>query len=102
MIHEQMMKNEQLRNTMLKSGKVPFLGQNRQSTKGSTDLSSDSKLFKRASYHVAIAYHIHIRKLKESGVALNRTEDIDPTCAARKLRERNSMGIQEEPAQKKS
>ena len=44
---------------------------------------SDLKLFKRQSYHVAIAYHIHLR-----GKGTNATEqkDIDPTFHARRLR----------------
>ena len=51
------------------------------------ELASDSKLFKRSSFHVAIAYHIHIRKLKESGKELTGANDIDPTYKARKMRE---------------
>ena len=93
MLQQKMLQNEQFRNQITKQGRMPFMGQNRQPTQGSNDLASDTKLFKRASYHVAIAYHIHIRKLKELGVTLAKTEDIDPTCAARKLRERNTVPI---------
>lgn len=42
------------------------------------------KPFKRQSYHVAIAYHIHLKRIKTANP--NPTE-IDPTYPARKLRE---------------
>lgn len=44
-----------------------------------------NKLFKRGSYHVAIAYHIYVANLKKCGSA-NRLE-LDPTYHARKLKE---------------
>ena len=53
------------------------------------ELVADGKLFKRSSYHVAIAYHIHIRNLKASGKELMGARDIDPTFQARKMREDN-------------
>ena len=31
-----------------------------------------NKLFGRASYHVAIAYHIHLKRIKEQGVELRQ------------------------------
>lgn len=48
--------------------------------------SNENKLFKRSSYHVAIAYHIYLKKLqskKTDAVKLN----LDPTYHAKKLRE---------------
>ncbi len=47
--------------------------------------SNDLKPFKRQSYHVAIAYHIYMRQVKE-GSNPNAT-NIDPTFNARKLRD---------------
>lgn len=44
---------------------------------------SDLKLFKRQSYHVAIAYHIHLRSL---GPNPANPRAIDPTFKARRLR----------------
>lgn len=42
------------------------------------------KPFKRQSYHVAIAYHIHLKRIR----SLNPSAaEIDPTYPARKLRE---------------
>lgn len=43
----------------------------------------DLKPFKRQSYHVAIAYHIH---LKNSKNANKNSNEIDPTFYAKKLR----------------
>ncbi len=57
-------------NQILKNGRV------------SKDSKEELKPFKRQSYHVAIAYHIHIEKLKNASGG----KDIDPTLAARKLR----------------
>ena len=31
------------------------------------------KIFGRAAYHVAIAYHIHLKKIKDSGQILNNS-----------------------------
>lgn len=45
---------------------------------------SDNKIFKRSAYHVAIAYHIYIKKMREKGA---QGSEIDPTYSARKLRE---------------
>lgn len=43
----------------------------------------ENKPFKRQSYHIAIAYHIHLKQVKSS----KPQEFLDPTYAARKLRE---------------
>jgi hypothetical protein len=43
----------------------------------------ESKPFKRQSYHIAIAYHIHLKQVRNTKAA----EYVDPTYAARKLRE---------------
>ena len=86
---EQMAYNQALRNQLLKQNKMS-LDQN--ANKGnkmsgmSGVLTSDSKLFKRASYHVAIAYHIHIKNFKNSGKELTDANDIDPTYPARKMK----------------
>jgi hypothetical protein len=42
------------------------------------------KPFKRQSYHVAIAYHIHLKRIKSTNPS---STEIDPTFPARKLRE---------------
>ena len=31
------------------------------------DRNQESKLFGRSAYHVAIAYHIHLKKIKDDG-----------------------------------
>ena len=46
---------------------------------------SDLKLFKRQSYHVAIAYHIHLR-VKGMAQSSSDQEELDPTIHARRLR----------------
>lgn len=43
----------------------------------------ENKPFKRQSYHVAIAYHIHLKQVKNT----KSVEYVDPTYPARKLRE---------------
>lgn len=43
----------------------------------------ENKPFKRQSYHVAIAYHIHLKQVKNN----KSVEYVDPTYPARKLRE---------------
>lgn len=43
----------------------------------------ENKPFKRQSYHVAIAYHIHLKQVKRN----TAVEYVDPTFPARKLRE---------------
>jgi hypothetical protein len=45
---------------------------------------NENKIFKRSAYHVAIAYHIYLKKIREKGVIGN---EIDPTYYARKLKE---------------
>ena len=48
----------------------------------------ENKPFKRQSYHVAIAYHIHLKQVRG-----NKTvEMVDPTYCARKLREQSQGG----------
>ena len=42
----------------------------------------DNKPFKRQSYHVAIAYHIHLKQVKNN----KSVEFVDPTYPARRLR----------------
>jgi hypothetical protein len=37
---------------------------------------NSSKIFKRSAYHVAIAYHIYLKKLKEKGIT---GHELDPT-----------------------
>ena len=51
----------------------------------------EKKLFGRAAYHVAIAYHIHLKETKEKGqVLMNDLNRLDPTTPARKLKEASS------------
>ena len=85
---EQMAYNQAVRNQLLKNNKAPYETNARQGNKISGVLASDSKLFKRASYHVAIAYHIHIKNFKNSGKELTDANDIDPTYPARVMKER--------------
>ena len=61
--------------------KVPQL---LSSIKGGREGKEELKPFKRQSYHVAIAYHIHLKRIKSTNPSPN---EIDPTYAARKLRE---------------
>jgi len=45
------------------------------------------KLFGRSSYHVAIAYHIHLKNVKESGADISSQSCLlDPTYYAKKLK----------------
>jgi len=45
---------------------------------------AENKIFKRSAFHVAIAYHIYLNKLREKGpIGL----EIDPTYFARRLKE---------------
>lgn len=52
--------------------------------KGGREGKEDLKPFKRQSYHVAIAYHIHLKRIKSASPS---PSEIDPTYPARKLRE---------------
>ena len=61
--------------------KVPQL---LRSIKGGKEGKEELKPFKRQSYHVAIAYHIYLKRIKSTNPSPN---EIDPTYAARKLRE---------------
>ena len=45
---------------------------------------AENKIFKRSAFHVAIAYHIYLNKLREKGPIGN---EIDPTYFARRLKE---------------
>ena len=47
--------------------------------------ADENKLFKRSSYHVAIAYHIYLKNLKAKGNVIEN--EIDPTYHAKKLKE---------------
>ena len=55
----------------------------REDKKGSKGANGENKPFKRQSYHVAIAYHIHLKQVKGS----KTVEYVDPTFPAKKLRE---------------
>ena len=59
----------------------------------SNELASDSKLFKRSSYHVAIAYHIYMKNLKDGGKELT---GIDPTYPARQMRDDKKRDVGED------
>ena len=52
-----------------------------------SDLSATNKIFKRSAYHIAIAYHIYLKKLREKGPLGG---DVDPTLHARKLKDEMS------------
>jgi hypothetical protein len=54
----------------------------KEDKKGNKTSKDESKPFKRQSYHIAIAYHIHLKHVKTTKPA----EYVDPTYAARKLR----------------
>jgi len=54
------------------------------SNKGNKGPISESKIFKRSAYHIAIAYHIYLKKMRLMGAQGN---EIDPISHARKLRE---------------
>ena len=58
----------------------------KRSGEGGKSNQKDNKLFGRSAYHVAIAYHIHLKKLKENGQQLTSSESLDPTYCARKLK----------------
>lgn len=45
----------------------------------------DSKLFKRAAFHIGIAYNIHIDKVKQENPNYT-TDDLDPTLISRKMK----------------
>ena len=59
----------------------------------SEQLASDSKLFKRSSYHVAIAYHIYMKNLNNNGRELS---GIDPTYPARQMRDEKKRDVGED------
>jgi hypothetical protein len=63
-------------------------GQHPRGVKGVREKREDLKPFKRQSYHVAIAYHIHIKRIKTANPSAT---EIDPTYPARKLRESQSQ-----------
>lgn len=45
-----------------------------------------NKVFGRASYHIGIAYHIHLKNLEQNGKNLNDLNAADPTLPARRLK----------------
>lgn len=45
----------------------------------------DSKLFKRAAFHIGIAYNIHIDKVKQNNPNYS-TDDLDPTLISKKMK----------------
>ncbi len=51
---------------------------------------NDEKIFKRAAYHVAIAYHIYLKGLYEQGITTGNL--IDPTYKARLVKEQAGFG----------
>lgn len=59
------------------------------------EIKEDLKPFKRQSYHVAIAYHIHLKHLKNGNSEPNL---LDPTYNARMLREKQ-QAQREQPRQ---
>ena len=52
--------------------------------KGNKGPISENKIFKRSAYHIAIAYHIYLKKMR---LMRAQGSEIDPTSHARKLRE---------------
>lgn len=53
------------------------------------------KFFRRSTYHIAIAYHIHLNNIKDSGKDLQTPMILDPTYQAKKLKgeyDQHSMG----------
>lgn len=54
----------------------------KENTNEANGRKDDNKIFKRASYHVAIAYHIFLKRMSEKG-----SKNIDPTSSARRLKE---------------
>ena len=63
------------------------MGKSKTNIKAPSKEMSDGKLFKRSSYHVAIAYHIHLKKLQQKNLDTTKIMNWDPTYYARKLRE---------------
>lgn len=66
----------------------PFMRQQlmpMQSNHQKVNINKD-KLFGRAAFHVAIAYHIHLKKIKESGADITSQSLLDPTYNAKKLK----------------
>jgi hypothetical protein len=47
---------------------------------------SPDKIFKRASYHVGIAYSIYMDSIQKEGKNINNFSDIDPTRFAKKYK----------------
>lgn len=54
----------------------------KEEKKGTKISKDENKPFKRQSYHIAIAYHIHLKYVRTN----KPPEYLDPTYAARKLR----------------
>jgi hypothetical protein len=47
---------------------------------------SPDKIFKRASYHVGIAYSIYMDRIQKQGKRIKNFSDIDPTRFAKKYK----------------
>lgn len=54
----------------------------KEEKKGNKTTKDESKPFKRQSFHLAVAYHIHLKQVRD----IKPPEYVDPTYAARKLR----------------
>jgi len=50
--------------------------------------TSPNKVFKRASYHVGIAYSIYMDNIQKKGKQVKNFSDIDPTRPAREHKSR--------------
>lgn len=47
---------------------------------------NSEKFFRRSTYHIAIAYHIHLNNIKESGQDIQTPMILDPTYHAKRLK----------------
>lgn len=64
-----------------------------------SNLEADKdKLFGKAAYHLAIAYHIHFKLLLEKNIDINVPHLVDPTFKARMLKGDTQQGVK--PAKK--
>lgn len=50
----------------------------------------EAKLFKRASFHIGIAYNIHIENIKRKYSNFN-PEELDPTYISRKMKQQSML-----------
>lgn len=53
---------------------------------GRAQQQAGEKFFRRSTYHIAIAYHIHLNNIKDSGKDLQTPMILDPTYQAKKLK----------------